>query len=314
MDKKVYEKLINYVKTARFNTDKVLHELLRKYDDIEKFDIDNILDYIEDFFNFVCEDRVEQALSDNRSVRNYDVDKMLNEMHYIQVALGYFFDGLEQERQEGFASVVENCLPNSDCHILDVGSGCIPYSSIVLASHGYKVDAMDKFILSDDVIKSYGVNPKHGYFHKKVNTKPYSIVVGRKPCEAIASIATNCVKRYKPFIIDLCDCSLHKEHKKNGDSYTRWEDYMYDLDPKINIYDGFAYKLDNISNRYVEDVIDHYGHIGREPMLTDEEMLAELVATINGRFKDSKLSAFSDSILETNTNPMFFAEEEKGVE
>ena len=110
--------------------------------------------------------------------------------------------------QEHFAKEVEE-LVNYDkrARILEVGSGEVPYSSILLGRDGYNVTSMDNFCVSEDCLAKFNVKSFRQMFNAKTSVKNYDIVVARRPCSAIENIVANCHREKIPYFMRLCGCN-----------------------------------------------------------------------------------------------------------
>ena len=113
------------------------------------------------------------------------------------------------KEQAQYVEIVKQLAPSRDSHILDVGPGNVPYSSILMGQTFAEVSAMDKeFWLSKDSLKSMNVNAIDGLMTKNTSVDAYDMVVGRFPCSAIDYIVYLCNKNKKPYFIETCDCEM----------------------------------------------------------------------------------------------------------
>ena len=127
--------------------------------------------------------------------------------------------------------------------ILEVGSGFIPYSSMVMAKEFDNLTSMDKFMFSPESLKHFNINAVEGYFNKDTSVEDYDFIVGRRPCSAIESIVQNASKANKPYFLQLCCCDLENIAKREG-IYREWEDILPEYDPNIKFIDNYAFNID----------------------------------------------------------------------
>lgn len=142
--------------------------------------------------------------------------------------------------QEAFVDVVEKIIGNSKINLLEVGSGALPYSSILLAHDIGKMSSMDQFIISHESLESLDINPIDKYFDKDTEISAYDFIVGQKPCSAIGEIVRKCGKSKKPYFLQLCECDAPSHNLKS------WEGYLKLFDPNIKFSQNtnYAYNLD----------------------------------------------------------------------
>lgn len=145
-----------------------------------------------------------------------------------------------KEDQETFVNDVEKIIGNSHPTVLDVGSGKIPYSSILLAKDNVgDIHTMDYFVLSDKSINNLGVTPHNEYLNKKTPIEDYDIIVANKACSAIEDIVYSCVNKKKPYYLKLCDCNAPGQIMEN------WKLYLRNIDKDIHFENGdYAFNLD----------------------------------------------------------------------
>lgn len=151
---------------------------------------------------------------------------------------GFFSDF--KENQEKFVSNVEKVIGNTKPNILDVGSGDIPYSSILLAQdNAGEISTMDKFILSKKSIEKMNCFPISKYFDYDTDIGYYDFVVANRACSAIEPIVYRCVTQKKPYLIRLCECNAP------DDTIDSWHDRLREMDRNIKFDDkSYAYDLD----------------------------------------------------------------------
>ena len=155
--------------------------------------------------------------------------------------------------QKEFAGEVKSIvMGDKKVKVLDIGSGRIPYSSILLGAEGYDVTSMDNFYLSNECLSNLGVKSWRGMFYFRQDVSNYDLLVGRKPCSAIRSMVIAGKKYDKPYFIRLCDCSL------GGGEIYEWRHILTRIDRGIQFFGDYAYNLSNArfeTPNNIEDII-----------------------------------------------------------
>lgn len=116
---------------------------------------------------------------------------------------------------------------NRDFKILDVGAGAVPYSSLILSDTYDKVTAMDKFVLSEECIRRFGISARDEFLTEKTSLANYDFIVGNRPCEGIPKVVEACADQKKPYFLVLCACDAP------GHALIGWQDYLRKIDGKI---------------------------------------------------------------------------------
>lgn len=150
-----------------------------------------------------------------------------------------YYESYHKE-QEYFVKLVETLVGNDPCSILEVGSGDVPYSSILLGRSLNNISSMDKFIISNESLEKLGITPFDQYFSNETNVDNYDIVVGQKPCSAIIPIVKNCANSNTPYFLQLCECNAPTR------DLSSWKEVLSLYDPNIKFskhYD-YAYNLE----------------------------------------------------------------------
>ena len=112
---------------------------------------------------------------------------------------------------QNFVDTVTNATGRRDIHVLDVGPGSVPTSSIMMGREFDKVSAMDRsFRLSNESLNSLNVNPIEEYMNRDTDVRNYDMVVGCMPCSAIDVMVYLCAKYKKPYVIKTCACELSR--------------------------------------------------------------------------------------------------------
>ena len=153
--------------------------------------------------------------------------------------------------QESFVKTIEQIVGNTPTKILEVGSGRIPYSSILLAQDIDGVASMDKFSLSNESLKALNVNPYDEYFTDASDISNHEFIIGKKPCSAIKEIVKKCTIARKPYFLELCSCEAP------ANDLFSWKTILKNFDQKIQFSkDGhYAYNLDTPISQDFNDPI-----------------------------------------------------------
>lgn len=250
MDIKTYELLKYELKNNKYsaNRDDVVR-LFKKFSTEEVYDVEEILPKYCEFVAALQEMRGLCSYMTNEEFSDF-YKSSLNDLVSYPAYWGYMVDkGYAGEdklvdeyySQAGYVDRVNSIAGhNRDIKILDVGAGEVPYSSIMLAESFDKVSAMDKFILSDECIRRFGVESRDKLFDSATGLGNYDFIVGNKPCEAIPNIVKACAEQKKPYFMVLCAC------KSPNHSLAGWQEYLrkYDRDIKFSRDNVMAYNLD----------------------------------------------------------------------
>ena len=227
-------------------------ELYKLFSAVEIDEYEKIIDSTNDFFGFL-RGHLQFVINPKFKVAVESAESII-----LPMANKFGHDSFEKK----FAETVLELSPTrkSDAHILDVGPGKMPYSSLALATETKKVSAMDKeFIFAIESLKNMNVDALENYFTEITPVEDYDFVVGKCPCSAIGHIVANCAKANKPYFLELCNCAvpgrktwLRDEH---GNEVHTWKNVLPDIDPNVKFYDNYAFNLD-ASPEQVKAVIE----------------------------------------------------------
>lgn len=164
--------------------------------------------------------------------------------------------------QKEFVEIVSELSPSKkSSHILDVGAGIIPYSSILFGEQFEHASTMDKrFYLTPETLENMNVTPYDQYFDATTPVDNFDIVVGKAPCSAIEHIVRNCAAAGKPYFIELCDCNIPNKKPYIADWYG-WQNVLPEIDEYVQFYTAettFAFNLGDTNADQVKKVIDKY--------------------------------------------------------
>lgn len=164
--------------------------------------------------------------------------------------------------EKKFAETVLEISPTKpeNAHILDVGSGYIPYSALALGTETKQTSTMDdEFLFAVESLKAMNVNAHLMYFDENTPVDDYDFVVGKCPCSAIPHIVSQCVKANKPYFIELCNCALPNRElyirNANFEESYSWKNVLPNIDPNVKFFDDYAFNLD-ASPEQVKKVIN----------------------------------------------------------
>lgn len=256
-----------------FEEHNAIVDLYTVYTSYEIDSFDKIVSGTNEFFTFLIESKPYKT---DRLVR----DSINRAMRIITRHINRFsYENLGNK----FAQAALNLSPTNPqfSHILDVGPGYVPYSSLVLATETKDVSAMDKdFLFSTTSLKNMNVNASLAYFGKNTPIDDYDFVIGSCPCSAIPYIVAKCKLANKPYFLQLCDCAIYDKRVSILDSFAakgkyKWSDILPELDPDIKFYDDYAFNL-GASPAQVKRVISRiYGSssTGKLPIISADQLI-----------------------------------------
>ena len=212
---------------------------LTSFTDIYK-DHKKFLHFVHDHINLFS----EVTRNEKNEIIKEDVESIIRMARYLSLKLNSlhskYFESYRRE-QEDFVNTVEKMIGNSKINLLEVGSGSIPYSSILLAKDMGQISSMDQFLMSKASLKQLNINAIEKHFDNDTDISTYDFIVGQKPCSAIGEIVRKCGKTKTPYYLQLCTC------KAPSHTLASWEGYLRMLDPNIKFtHDStHAYNLDS---------------------------------------------------------------------
>ena len=182
--------------------------------------------------SFACEDEEDEFF-----ISSIAYDKL---RAFKPVANKYF--RTYRVHQEQFAREVEELVGHDKtARILEVGSGEVPYSSMLLGRDGYNVTSMDNFYVSEECLAKFNVKSFRQMFNATTSVKNYDIVVARRPCSAIENIVSNCHRERVPYFMRLCGCNAPGGH------ISGWRNILSSIDEDIQYNSAYAYNLEGSS-------------------------------------------------------------------
>ena len=169
--------------------------------------------------------------------------------HFLALNSIYFRS--YRHHQRNWAKQIETLVGfDKGVRILEVGSGEIPYTSLIMAKDGYDITSIGEFELSDECLSRLHLKSYRGLFKESTEVKDFDVVVGRRPCSAIQPMVTNCAEQGVPYLIRLCSCELPRH-----DIYD-WRWILTKKDPNIKFKDSYAYNIDNRSFSTAKPITD----------------------------------------------------------
>ena len=227
-------------------------ELYTLYSGLEIDAYEKIINSSNEFFDYL------ESVHEFRSNRQFQNAVKSAENFLSNKLMKFSYHTFEKK----FAEAVLEISPTKPerAHILDVGSGRVPYSSLAIATETKKVSSMDKeFIFAIESLKAMNVDALDMYFDATTPVDDYDFVVGKCPCSAIPHIVAQCVKANKPYFMELCNCALpnRKFYIRNNDfeeSYS-WKNVLPDIDPNVKFFDEYAFNLD-ASPEQIKKIVD----------------------------------------------------------
>ncbi len=260
------EGLREYINTHYYgegsSADYDFDKLFNMFSAITIFSIEDIFVSAQNFKQFIL-DNIDLIHSNNNLTKERILSLLTHKCEKLKKKI-LTYCGLTQQQ---FAEVITK-LTGKNSKILDVGAGEIPYSSILLAENS-PVATMDKnFQLSNKTIKNLNVTPVEEYFTTGTKISDYDIVVGQRPCSAIANMVSECVKQNKPYFIELCNC--HIPPSRTPGKPATWETVLPEIDAYVRFYGDYAYNIDATPEQ-VEKIIEEHRFFNlRERYLTQK--------------------------------------------
>lgn len=215
--------------------------LFYEYSGLEIDSYDKIINATNEFFDFL------------RSTKDYQCDKVIAYMinHASKIITRKVNRFAYENLGHKFANTVLTLSPTKpeNAHILDVGPGIVPYSSLALGQEANKVSAMDEaFLFSNQALASMNVLAIEQFFDQNTNIDDYDFVVGSCPCTAIPYIVQKCKAKNKPYFLILCDCATYSKNIHILDDFAKrklytWDKILPELDPQITLFEDYAFNL-----------------------------------------------------------------------
>ena len=277
-----------------------LIDLYRKYTSVMVEDYEGFVNSPNEFRGFLF-DNIELI---NKYYTRYTHDHLVNKLDNFIDSLSYNIDSKEQKT---FANIVDKAISDkSISHVLEVGPGYMPTSSIILGRDRH-VTAMDKdYWISNECLKRLNVEGVRDYFTKSTSVMDYDMVVGRCPCSAIDTIVHLCSKNNKPYVIETCDCEMPTVEqfyrKWNIPSSTNedknigwygWMDMLPALDPNIASYGDMVYHVEDNDGltRYLQARAEK---LKAEKKENSKENISCTTVVMNVSMADPRLADTSD--------------------
>lgn len=213
--------------------------LYKLYLEMEIFSLKDILRAKREFCDF-CRAYIAQITKDDESTVVRLTTGLYTLTHDFACLTERYMAHYARE-EFSFARIIGRVVGGDvSTKILDVGCGSMPYSSILLADKGFDVTAMDPNIKYDNKFMSrMGVKSFKQEFNRSTKVGQYDIVIGKKPCSAIANIVENCYEEQVPYFIKLCKCNA-----PNG-KVSGWVGELPKIDPNVYFYEDYAYNVSN---------------------------------------------------------------------
>lgn len=152
--------------------------------------------------------------------------------------------------QEEYVKLVEHYLGTYKPKTLEVGSGKVPYSSMMLARDLNEITSMDRFVVSDETLKCMDINPIDDYFSPGTNVSEFDFVTGNKPCSAIEPLVSSCVFAKKPYLIKLCPCDAPNQKLENWSAVLKKYDKNIKFSKNFEIACNLDANFENFDQTY----------------------------------------------------------------
>lgn len=193
-------------------------------------------------------------LEENRDCINFksqeDSTKFYAEYPKFIKNIDSHFNSPAKPSKDTFMKACLTLAPSKDqTKMLDVGSGIVPYSSMIMAQEVKHVSSMDKFILSEECLSKFNVNAIDSYFDDSTNISDYDFIVGKKACSAIEPIVKSASIANKPYFLQLCTCELTKRAWETDGKFRTWQEILPQYDSNIQFFDNYAFNIDATSGQ-----------------------------------------------------------------
>ena len=233
--------LNDYDSGSDFEAHNPIVDLYTKYTAYEIDNYEHIVEATNEFFDFL-----QQTDQYNRD--HFVQMAVKRAKRIVNVLISRF---VYKKHADSFSRMIFTLSPSdpSQSHILDVGPGRVPYSSLEIATKTKKVSAMDKnFLFALDSLKAMNVFAQESYFGKDSSIDEFDFIVGRFPCSAIPYIVSKCKAQNKPYFLQLCECALFDKNVEILDDFASagkysWIEILPDLDPNIKFYEDYAFNI-----------------------------------------------------------------------
>lgn len=188
-------------------------------------------------------------------------EKIIERLDEFCFFLSEYLDEQRIESQKIYTNILTEILPNGkDTRILDVGAGEMAIASLLMGKHtDRQIDAIDsdRFFIDDELASRFNVRLKQKKFRPTHKTNRYDLLIGFTPCKATYTLVENAVKHNKPYFLTHCVCGIPEE-RRNFDIETDWYNYLKEIDPKVQVREGYIYNMD-ISNKQLNKLVSRYG-------------------------------------------------------
>ena len=227
-----------------------VERLFRIYSELNISSFNDLYRDHKDFYNFIISN-----IDNFRGITRTDDGKLPNEVYRtVKASARHLYNILDSIRskhysdyhkdQEKFVKLIEDTINSSRPKILEVGSGSIPYSSILLAHDIGRISSMDHFALSTKSLEKLDITAYNRFFTNNEDISNYDLIIGQRPCSAISDIVTTCTNAKKSYLLQLCGCNSPTKLPSG------WIEYLSDIDPSIKFsFDNneiYACNLDNM--------------------------------------------------------------------
>lgn len=252
MNNATAKEIVAYMRNADMLQDEDVERLFEIY---ARNEIVKYSDLFRDHSTFHKLIESEMANVKMPTQEDYDIFKLLakHKARYF-LALNSIYFKHYRHHQENWAKQVESLVGfDKDVKILEVGSGEVPYTSLIMAKDGYNITSIGEFQLPDECLERLHLKSYRGLFTETTKVKDFDVVVGRRPCSAIRPMVTNCAKEEVPYMIRLCACELPRQ-----DIYD-WRWILEKKDPNIRFSQSYVYNMDNASfnpSKPITEIID----------------------------------------------------------
>ena len=293
MDKRTIKFLKNYIKSHVYGryADYTLQSLFRAYENREINTFDDVLIATQAFLTFLHINK-KRILKKMKDIYKEDFD---NELECLIRTFDIFSDPHILNSQVKFVKIANVLYSPQNSKILDVGPGAFPITSYLFTDIYDDVHAMDKFLLSDDFLKSQNITPHSEFFTQLTDVSDYDYIVGKRPCSAIENIVTNSAKANKPYLIELCGCELDKYVLPDGTHPHTWEDILREIDPNISFVQDYAFNIDATQSQFLR-LLEENNPIFEKEKITQNGLTFPALSFLADCFNEIELELYTQMI------------------
>lgn len=211
--------------------------------------IDSLLKSHNEFIAFLRMHKDKFNLNTQAAQVLYDFHIREINRRFLLVCSKYFDSN--RKDVENFVTIANRIIGDKNTRVLEVGSGKIPYSSILLARDIKDVSSMDRFEIPLETLKNLNVNGINDYFRTDTDISNVDFIIGQQACSAIEPVVVKCGMTGTPYFMELCGCEAPTVDACSWENYLR----KYDKNIKFKYVKSKVYAYDFGTPKPSEDVM-----------------------------------------------------------